>query len=115
MRALRAAKAASCLLEGGFTGTGKISRGVKIDMKLAAAGTDAFASLVAELAGRRAAARGTGASAAALKAAPVTGVAPEPARVRAIVATAESVRPSRRRWVRVLLRSTAIAFRDGQS
>jgi hypothetical protein len=110
MRALRAAKAASCLLEGGFTGTGKISRGVKIDMKLAAAGTDAFASLVAELAGRR-----TGASAAALEAAPVTGVTPEPARVRAIVATAESVRPRRRRWVRVLLRSTAIAFRDGQS
>jgi hypothetical protein len=72
-----------------------MSRGVKIDVKLAAAGTDAFASLVAELAGRPPAVRGTGASVTALELASVTGVTAEPASVSATVATAESVRPRR--------------------
>ncbi len=109
-RELRAAKAAFCWLEGAFTGTGKMSRGVKIDMKLPTAGPDASASLLAELA-----ASWTAARAAAFKLPAVTGVTPEPASVRAIVATAESARPRRRRRVRVFVRSIAVAFRDGQS
>ena len=87
-----------------------MSRGVKIDMKLAAAGPGALASLLAELA-----ASWTGARAAVFKLPAVTGLTPEPASVREIVATAESARPRRRRRVRVFVKSIAVAFRDGQS
>ena len=83
---------------------------MKIDVKLATVGADACASLLTELA-----ASWTTARAAAFKLPAVTGVTPEPASVRAIVATAGSARPRRRRRVRVFVRSIAVAFRDGQS
>ena len=79
-------------------------------MKSASAGPGASASLLAEVA-----ASWTTARAATFKLPAVTGVTPEPASVREIVATAESARPRRRRRVRVFAKSIAVAFRHGQS
>ena len=79
-KVLSAAKAAACFTVGAFTGTGKMSGGVKIGVKLGSAGADAFVPLAAELAT-------TGVSVAALELSPGTVAILAPASVRETVAT----------------------------
>lgn len=89
-----------------MTGRGKLSVGVKIDVKPEPAGTDAVA--VALVAAVRA---GTGDSVAALETSPATALTPELANIRAVVAIAQPSAMPRRRWrFRAVLRSMSVPF-----